>query len=187
MQFAPLRQRNFALLWWAGLISIAGDWTLRIALPIFVLQLTGSALATSGAVIATMAPVLFVGLIAGVYVDRWDRRKVLVVVSLAQAAALLPLLVVDSAAKLWIVYAVLFVQSALSQFFMPAENALLPSLVAADQLPVANSLNALNNNIARLAGPAIGGLPAGRGARRRNPRQLPRRPRHLRASPRRTP
>ena len=49
-------------------------------------------------------------------------------------------------------------QSALSQFFMPAENALLPSLVAADQLPVANSLNALNNNIARLAGPAIGGL-----------------------------
>jgi predicted MFS family arabinose efflux permease len=158
MQFAPLRQRDFALLWWAGLISIAGDWTLRIALPIFVLQLTGSALATSGAVIATMAPVLLVGLVAGVYVDRWDRRKVLVVVSLAQAATLLPLLAVDSAAKLWIVYAVLFVQSALSQFFLPAENALLPSLVAADQLPVANSLNALNNNIARLAGPAIGGL-----------------------------
>jgi predicted MFS family arabinose efflux permease len=158
MQFAPLRQRNFALLWWAGLVSIAGDWTLRIALPIFVLQLTGSALATSGAVIATMAPVLFVGLVAGVFVDRWDRRKVLVVVSIAQGVALLPLLAVDSAAHLWIVYAVLFVESALSQFFMPAENALLPSLVDNGQLPVANSLNALNNNIARLAGPALGGL-----------------------------
>jgi len=158
VQFAPLRQRNFALLWWAGLISIAGDWTLRIALPIFVLQLTGSALATSGAVIASLAPTLLVGLVAGVYVDRWDRRKVLLIVSVLQGVTLLPLLAVDSASRLWIVYAVLFVQSTLAQFFMPAENALLPSLVAADQLPAANSLNALNNNIARLAGPALGGL-----------------------------
>ncbi|NUT24155.1 MAG: MFS transporter [Hamadaea sp.] len=158
MHFAPLRQRNFALLWWAGLISIAGDWTLRIALPIYVLQLTGSALATSGAVIAALAPTLLVGLVAGVYVDRWDRRTVLLVVSVLQGVTLLPLLAVDSAAGLWIVYAVLFVQSALSQFFIPAENALLPSLVGADQLPAANSLNSLNNNIGRLAGPALGGL-----------------------------
>ncbi|NUO59371.1 MAG: MFS transporter [Hamadaea sp.] len=158
MQFAPLRQRNFALLWWAGLISIAGDWTLRIALPIYVLQLTGSALATSGAVVVSLVPMLLFGLVAGVFVDRWDRRNVMLVVSVLQGLTLLPLLAADSVGRLWIVYAVLFVQSALAQFFMPAENALLPNLVAADQLPAANSLNSLNNNIARLAGPALGGL-----------------------------
>ncbi|MCP2328623.1 putative MFS family arabinose efflux permease [Hamadaea flava] len=158
MQFAPLRQRNFALLWWAGLISIAGDWTLRIALPIYVLQLTGSALATSGAVIAALIPTLLFGLVAGVYVDRWDRRTVLLVVSVLHGVTLLPLLAVDSAGGLWIVYAVLFIQSTLSQLFQPAENALLPNLVTAEHLPAANSLNTLNNNIARLAGPALGGL-----------------------------
>ncbi|NUT37202.1 MAG: MFS transporter [Hamadaea sp.] len=158
MQFGPLRQRNFALLWWAGLISMAGNWTLKIALPIYVLQLTGSAVATSAAVAAALAPVLLVGLVAGVYVDRWDRRKVMVTVSALQALVVLPLLAVDSAGSVWIVYAVLFCESALAQFFMPAENALLPKLVPDAQLPVANSLNALNNNIARLGGPALGGV-----------------------------
>lgn len=158
MQFGPLRQRNFALLWWAGLISMAGNWTLKIALPIYVLQLTGSAVATSAAVAAALAPVLVVGLVAGVYVDRWDRRKVMVAVSALQALVVLPLLAVDAADRVWIVYAVLFAESALAQFFMPAENALLPKLVPDEQLPVANSLNALNNNIARLGGPALGGV-----------------------------
>jgi len=160
MNAAPLRQRNFALLWFAGLISVSGDWMLRIALPIFVLQMTGSVVAISGVVMASVLPSLLFGLVAGVFVDRWDRRRVMVVASLLQGLLLLPLIAVDSPGRLWVVYAVAFIQSTLVQFFAPAETALLPKVVPAEQLTAANSLNALNNNLGRLIGPVLGGFGA---------------------------
>lgn len=160
MNLAPLRQRDFGLLWWAGLISIAGSWVLNIALPIYVLKLTGSPAAVSAVVSASLFASLMIGPIAGAYVDRWDRKRVVVVVNLLQVVALLPLLAVDRASLIWIVVVVAFVESALSQFFQPAENALLPRLVPAEQLTAANALNSLNNNIGRLVGPAVGGLAA---------------------------
>jgi predicted MFS family arabinose efflux permease len=160
VNLTPLRQRNFSLLWWAGMISITGDWALRIALPIYVLRLTGSPAWVSAVVIASLLASPTIGAVAGAYVDRWDRRRVVVVVNLLQAAALLPLLLVDSASRVWIVVVVAFIESALGEFFAPAENALLPKLVPNDQLPAANALNSLNNNIGRLIGPAVGGVAA---------------------------
>ncbi|MFN8501274.1 MFS transporter [Kouleothrix sp.] len=159
--FATLRQRNFGLLWTAGLISLAGDWILMIALPIYVLQLTGSTLATSTLLMAGMLPDLLFGSIAGVFVDRWDRKRTMVISNLLLAAGLVPLLLVRSADQLWVLYVVMFFESTIAQFFGPAENALLPLLVDEQHLVAANSLNALNNNLARLLGPAIGGLAAG--------------------------
>lgn len=160
MNLTPLRQRNFGLLWWAGLVSITGSWVLNIALPISVMQLTGSPAAVSAVVSAALLGNLAFGAIAGVYVDRWDRRRVVIVVNLLQALAVLPLMAVDRAGLVWIAVAVAFVESALAQFFQPAENALLPSLVSGPNLAAANALNSLNNNIGRLAGPAVGGLAA---------------------------
>src|SRR6266545_4477860 len=157
---ATLRQRNFGLLWSAGLISLAGDWMLLIALPIYVYQLTGSALATSTIFIAKRLPNLLLGSVAGVFVDRWDRKRTMVVANLLLAFALLPLLVVRSAGQLWIVYIVALIESTIVQFFSPAENALLPRLVGEEHVVAANSLNALNDNLARLIGPALGGLVA---------------------------
>ena len=158
---ATLRQRNFGLLWSAGLISLAGDWMLRIALPIYVYQLTGSALATSTMLIAGMLPDLLFGSIAGVFVDRWDRKRTMVICNLLLAIGLLPLLVVRSAEQIWLLYLVAFCESTIAQFFGPAENALLPQLVGEEHLVAANSLNSLNNNLARLIGPALGGIVAG--------------------------
>ena len=157
---ATLRQRNFGLLWSAGLISLAGDWMLRIALPIYVYQLTGSALATSTMLIAGMLPDLLFGSIAGVFVDRWDRKRTMVMCNLLLAIGLLPLLAVRSAEQIWLLYLVAFYESTIAQFFGPAENALLPQLVGQQHLVAANSLNALNNNLARLIGPALGGMVA---------------------------
>lgn len=157
---ATLRQRNFALLWFGGLISMAGDWMLRIALPAHVFTMTGSTLATGAMFMAGMLPTLLFGSVAGVFVDRWDRQRTMVLTNLVLAVCILPLMAVQSADLLWIVYVVAFVQSSVGQFFGPAENALLPTLVGEERLLTANSLNALNNNLARLMGPALGGIVA---------------------------
>lgn len=155
-----LRRRNFALLWFAGLVSLTGDWMLVVALPVTVYQLTGSALATGGVLVANRISGLLLGSVAGVFVDRWDRKRTMVIANLVRAPILLALLAVDSADRVWIVYAVAAAVSAAGQFFRPAENALLPRLVGEEHLVPANALNALNDNLSRLIGPAIGGLVA---------------------------
>ncbi|MBA3529285.1 MAG: MFS transporter, partial [Propionibacteriaceae bacterium] len=148
-------------LWFAGLTSILGDWMLSVALPITVYKLTGSALTTAGIVIARLAPSLLFGSVAGVFVDRWDSKRTMVIANLIRAPVLLLLLTVDSAGDVWTVYVVAFVGSTLGQFFSPAENSLLPELVGPEHLIPANALNTLNNNLARLIGPAVGGVVAG--------------------------
>ncbi len=158
---ATLRQRNFALLWAGGLISMLGDWMLFVGLPLFVYQLTGSTLATGGMFMARLLPSLLLGSVAGVFADRWDRRRLMIVANLLLALGLLPLLAVRSADRLWIVYLVSFWEASVAQFFRPAEGALLPRLVGEEHLVPANALNALNNDLARLAGPPLGALVAG--------------------------
>ncbi len=151
------RQRNFARLWFGGLISLMGDRVLMIALPFFVYQETGSTIASAVMVAAELLPRLLFGSIAGVYVDRWNRRNVMVMTSIAQGLVILPLFLVESGTSMWIVYLISFLQTTLAMFFGPAENALLPLLVREEELLPANSLNAMNNNLARLIGPPIGG------------------------------
>jgi len=142
------------------LISMIGDWTLRVAVPIYVYQLTESPAATSAVIAVIVVVSLVVGPFAGILVDRWDRRRVLVLANAAHAVTLLPLFLVNREADLPLLFAMLAVQTALAQFVAPAEHALLPRLVPDADLPAANSLNALNNNLARLIGPAAGGLVA---------------------------
>jgi MFS family permease len=155
---APLRQPAFRSLWLAGLVSEAGDWLLFIALPIVVYRQTGSALGTSFAFLALLAPAIALAPLAGRLADRYDRRRVMLIVCGLQALSLLPLLLVGDHTGLPIVYAVIVVQSALSTLFDPAKNALLPTLVGRDQLVSANSLVALNEGVARLVGGPLGGL-----------------------------
>jgi len=153
-----LRRRDFGLLWAGGLISETGDWFLLVGLPVWVLQVTGSSLVTATVFLVGLLPGLVVGPLAGVLVDRWDRRRTLVAVSLAQAAFLLPLLAVDGRHRLWVVYLVMAAEAALAQLNDPARNALVPTLVARDDLVGANALIGLNANLARLAGSPLGGL-----------------------------
>jgi MFS family permease len=156
--WALLRRRDFRLLWAGGLISETGDWFLLVGLPVWVLELTGSSLVTSTVFLVGLLPSLVVGPLAGVLVDRWDRRRTLVAVSLAQAAFLLPLLTVDGRDRLWVVYLVMAVEAALAQLNDPARNALVPILVARHDLVGANALIALNGNLARLVGSPLGGI-----------------------------
>jgi MFS family permease len=154
-----LRQRNFALLWVGGLISMVGDWVLFVGLPYEIYRQTGSTLATGAMVLALLIPRIVFGSVAGVYVDRWDRRRLMITVNLLLAVFLIPLLAVE-ALGLWVVYLVLVIESALEQLFTPAEVALLPNLLAGgeEQLVPANALSGVNRHLARLIGPLIGGV-----------------------------
>jgi Na+/melibiose symporter-like transporter len=150
--------RDFALAWIGSLISLTGDWMLQASLPVYVYQLTGSTLATGAMIVVTVVPYLLLGSVAGVLVDRWDRKRTLVVANLIQTVGLAPLLLVTSVEWVWLVYVVAFYQSVLAQVVKPAQEAVLPRLVPANVLVSANSLNALNGNLSRLVGPALGGL-----------------------------
>ena len=156
--WALLRRRDFGLLWAGGLISETGDWFLLVGLPVWVLQVTGSSLVTATVFLVGLLPSLVVGPLAGVLVDRWDRRRTLVAVSLAEAAFLLPLLTVDGRGDLWVVYLVMAVEASLGQLNDPARNAMVPALVGRDDLVGANALIGLNGNLARLVGSPLGGI-----------------------------
>jgi MFS family permease len=159
--FKALRNGNFARLWAAGLISQAGDWVLLIGLPIYVYILTRSLLATSITFAVGVIPQIILGSVAGVFVDRWNRKRTLVVANLLLAAGLLPLALVRTPDHVWIVYVVTFAETCFEQFTIPAQNALLPQLVTEEQLVPANALNSLSSNLSRLVGPALGGAIAG--------------------------
>ncbi len=154
---ALLRQRNFALLWTGQLLSQTGDWILRIALPFYVYEVTGSTLATGLMFIVEALPSLLFGSLAGVLVDRWDRRRTMLATDLLRGLLLLMLFWVQSGAGLWIIYVVAFAEMTLSQLFAPARNALLPLLVKKDDLLQANSLSATSEALNRLVGPSLGG------------------------------
>ncbi len=156
-----LRQRPFALVWCAGLISQSGDWVLITALPYALYALTGSPLASGLIWIAYYLPGLVFGSVAGVFVDRWDRKVTMVTVNLLQAVTLLSLLLVRSASSVWVAYLTTFVAATLAQFFVPAEHALLPRLVGEERLQEANALTSLTDNLARIIGPALGGVALG--------------------------
>jgi MFS family permease len=154
-----LRQRNFALLWTGGLISMTGDWVLIVGLPVEIYRRSGSTLATAGMVLGFLVPSIALGSVAGVFVDRWDRRRLMIVVDLLLALGLLPLLAVDSLG-IWVAYAVLVLASSLERLFHPAEIALLPNLLEGgeEQLVTANALSGMNQHLSRIVGPAIGGV-----------------------------
>ncbi|NYF54961.1 MFS transporter [Micromonospora purpureochromogenes] len=154
---------DLRLLLAANLISLTGDWILRTGLAYQIYVLTGSTLASAGSVLASLLPQIALGSIAGVYADRWDRRLTMVVTNLLMVVALLPLLSVQHAGQVWLVYLVIAVQSCLAPFFTSAEAALVPSLVADDHLVTVNSLNGQAREVARLVGAALGGAIAGMG------------------------
>lgn len=161
--FALLRQRNYALLWSSQLISQTGNWALFAALPFFVFQLTGSVLATGIMFFVEVIPPVLLGSVAGVFVDRWDRRWTMIGANIARGLLLLLLLTFRSAEQVWVVYVVALLGSVANLFFGPANDALLPQLVRDDDLVTANSLDALGENVARILGPALGGALLGSG------------------------
>jgi predicted MFS family arabinose efflux permease len=153
-----VRQRNFALLWMAGLVSLLGDWAFYTVVPVLVLDETGSVF-LAGVVWAVIAlPSVVVGPVAGVYVDRWDRRRIMLWGNVAQAVAAAILVIAGDGSGIWVAMTVVLVNASLAAIILPAEHALLPTLVREEDLAPANALNAMNDNLARIVGPPVGAV-----------------------------
>jgi predicted MFS family arabinose efflux permease len=157
--FAILRYRDYRLIAAGQLTSSLGDWLLLVAAPFFVLRLTGSTLATGATMAAEFVPAVLLGPIAGVFADRWDRRRTMLTADLARAAAVASMLLIHSPRQVWILYAALLVEAGFGQFFAPARQALVPAVVGrGPQLRAAKSFAALIGGVVRLVGGPAGGV-----------------------------
>jgi len=156
-------RRDLRLVLSAGIISLTGDWILMIGLVYRVYAVTGSTVASALTVASSFAPQVLLGAVAGVFADRWDRKRTMIAADLLLAAGLLPLLLVHGAAQVWIVFAVMFWEGSIQQFFSPAEQAMVPRLVPGDELLTANAVSGQVSNVSRLTGSALGGILAAAG------------------------
>lgn len=150
---------DFRSLWLGQLTSTLGTWLVVVGVPLYVFDLTGSTAATGAAFVAETLPALMFGPAAGVFVDRLDRRVVMVVTDGVRALAVLSMLLARDAGDIWIIYVALVVENGAAQMFRPARQALIPALVnSTDRLPAANSMFAMIDGLVRLVGSVLGGI-----------------------------
>ncbi|HSJ73278.1 MAG TPA: MFS transporter [Miltoncostaeaceae bacterium] len=156
---AVLRYRAFRDVWLASLASNAGSWLQIVASGWLILQLTDSPAAVGALALVTRAPAILLSTVAGQLADRFDRRAVGIWTFLLQAVAAgaLALITWASGPEVWSIYVLTFLVGVGFALGLPAMLALIPALVPAPRLSQAVSLNAAGINVARLAGPAIGG------------------------------
>jgi predicted MFS family arabinose efflux permease len=155
-----LRVRAFRRVWLATLASNAGSWLQMIAGGWLILQLTGSPAAVGALALVLRGPALVLSPYAGGLADRLDRRILGAATFLAQALAAAALAAVTFAGVVspLLIYLLTFALGVGFALGLPAMLALVPSLVAPQRLPQAVSLNAAGINVARLVGPAVGGV-----------------------------
>ena len=151
--FAVFRKRDFSLLWLAQLVSTAGSSLTDLAAGIWVYRETGSALAVGLTLMATAVPSLIVGLLAGVYVDRHDRKRILIVTCLVQAVivALIAVVIGIEAIAVIGLYGLILLNAGVKQFFDPAYDSLIPEMASDEELTSANSFLSIEADRALLA------------------------------------
>lgn len=158
---APLRHRDFRLLWSGMCISLLGDGAFLVAMAwqVYALSSTPTALAFVG--IAMSVPTIVLLLVGGVASDRFDRRRIMLAADAARgiAVGVLAVLALTGAIALWHIVVIVAVYGAAQAFFNPAFDAIVPEVLPTEELGQANSLDQVVRPLAlRLAGPAIGGV-----------------------------
>jgi MFS family permease len=155
-----LAQRGFRRLWLGFTVSVFGDSFTQVAFVWFVLEKTRSPEALGLLMAAFTGPVLVSGLIAGLLLDRFDRRLVMAIDTLLRGAAigLIPVLHFLGALELWHIYAAAAAYGLGMMIPLAGIPALIPALVRRDRLDTANSLETLSYTLAGLAGPLLAGI-----------------------------
>jgi len=147
--------RNFLLLWFGQSVSNVGDWINFVAITVLIYQITGSGLAL-GVLRATHAgPELVLGALAGVYIDRWDRKTSMIAADLIRAGLVALMAISTNIAEIYFLSLGL---NAATIFFNPAKSATIPNLVHPSTLTRANGLSSTTQTMAMAFGSSIGGI-----------------------------
>ncbi len=154
------RNRDYMLLWSGQVVSTLGSTVTQIALPLLILAITGSPGVAGIAAGLGSLPYLFFSLPAGALVDRWDRKRVMILCDLGRALniATIPLALALGALTVPQIFLVAFIEGTLFVFFDLSEVAALPQVVHRAQLADATGQNQATLALAGLIGPALGGL-----------------------------
>jgi MFS family permease len=150
--------RNFRLVFIGQTISQLGDWFNAVAVFALLLDLTGSATAVAWMMIVQFLPVAIVGPLAGVVVDRVDRRRLMIITDLLRGTLVLVLLVIRRPDQVWIAYVVMAIIVGAQGFFEPARTATIPNITSGEELMPANALSSATWSAMLAIGASIGGL-----------------------------
>lgn len=155
-----LKNRNFFLLWLGQIISQLGDRLGQMALIAFVyMRSPGSTMDMAKILSFTIIPVFLIGPVAGVYVDRWDRRRTLYICDFLRAIMVFTIPFFLFYAKNIIpIYVIIFFIFSVGRFFVPAKLAIVPDLVEKKDLLIGNSLVNITGMIAAVLGFGISGV-----------------------------
>ncbi len=152
---------NFARLWFAQIISLLGDWFNTIALSVLVAHYSGgSGIAISLYLMLRFLPELLFGPFAGILVDRFDRKLILVYCNFFRMFIVAGFLFASSPDRLWVIYVLTIFQFILSSMFEPAQAAITPALVKRVDLVKANTISSITWSVMLAVGAIIGGIVA---------------------------
>jgi len=152
---ALLRDRSYRRLLVGQTLSAFGDYAMFLALAVWVKALTGSSAAAGLAILPFVLPSL-IGPALGVYVDRFPRRRTMIITDLAAAASLLPLLAVRDAGDIWLIYLASFLIGLCTVVYQAARAGLIVSMLPEDELGEANGLLQSTSQAMRLLAPLAG-------------------------------
>jgi MFS family permease len=142
-------------------VSLLGDWFNLIASASLVASLTQSGVAVGGLFVIRMLAQFLATPFAGVAADRYNRKHLLILADLGRALTVTGFLLVRRPEQVWLLYVLTAIQLALSGFFFPARNAILPDIVSRRELGAANALSSATWSVMLAFGAALGGLVAG--------------------------
>ncbi len=149
---------NFRRLWSGTLISLLGDWFNTIALYALIVELTGSPFALGAVFITKMLPWALASPIAGVLVDRFNRRRLMILSDLLRAVVVLGFLLVDEPSEIPLLYVLTALQVVVGAVFQPAKSASIPNITTPAELLTANALMSATWSVMLAAGAALGGF-----------------------------
>src|SRR5262245_51678949 len=156
--FGVFRKRDFSLMWTAQLVSTIGSSLTDLAAAILVFRVTHSALNVGLTLLVTALPTLFVGLFAGVFVDRFNRKRILLASDLLRGLLVLSIPFVVTEVGLIGLYVVLFLAATVKQFFDPAWESVLPEIASEEELASANSFLSISSFGSTAVGFALAGF-----------------------------
>ncbi len=152
--------RNYRYTWMGQVVSETGDWFNNIAVFALVMEKSGSGLVVSGVMLARAIPAVVAGPIAGVLLDRFDRKRIMIASDLIRAAVALAFLLTLRQPHPWLLYALSAILMFASPFFTSGRAAILPTIASAEELHTANSLTQTTQWATLTAGTLLAGYSA---------------------------